>query len=268
MLGPDDGMKEEPIMDYLEMFRVTDKVAVVTGGSKGLGRAMALGLGAGGAKVVVASRTKSLIEETANDIIKEGGRATAVCVDVKSAESIEAMVREVMDIHGRVDILVNNAGIAPMKKALETSVEDWDDVLATNLKSAFLVSKAVGAVMVAQKQGKIINIGSILGTMAANAAMPYCVSKAGLAQMTRALALEWAPYGINVNCLAPGFFETEMTRYQQEDENHRKFLRFKIPFKRLGKPEEIVGAALFLASAASDYMTGAVLYLDGGYTIW
>ncbi|MDD5169255.1 MAG: 3-oxoacyl-ACP reductase FabG [Syntrophales bacterium] len=255
-------------MNYLEKFRVAEKVAIVTGGSKGLGRAMALGLGEGGAKVVVASRTRSLIEETANEVVRNGGEAIAVPVDVKSRESIESMVRQVTNHYGRVDIVINNAGIAPMKKTLETTVEDWDDVIDTNLKSAFLVSKAVGAIMAVQGKGKIINIGSILGTMAANVAMPYCVTKAGLAHMTRALALEWASLGINVNCIAPGFFETEMTKHQQEDESHRKFLRFKIPFKRLGKPEEIVGAALFLASGASDYMTGAVLVIDGGYTIW
>ncbi|MDQ5985077.1 MAG: 2-dehydro-3-deoxy-D-gluconate 5-dehydrogenase [Syntrophus sp. SKADARSKE-3] len=256
------------VMDYLERFKTSDKVAIVTGGSKGLGREMALALGEGGAKVVVTSRSKALIEETANDITQKGGKAIAVSTDVKSPESIDAMVQKVLSIYGRVDILINNAGIAPMKYALDTTVEDWEDVIDTNLKSAFLLSKAVGAGMVERHSGKIINIGSILGTMAANVTMPYCVTKAGIAQMTRALALEWAPFGINVNCIAPGFFETEMTRQQQEDETHKKFLRFKIPLKRLGKPEEIVGAAMFLASEASGYMTGAVLTIDGGYTIW
>ena len=198
-------------MDCLENFKVVDKVAIVTGGSKGLGRAMALGLGEAGAKVVVASRTVPLIEETANEIIKKGGEAIAVPVDVKNPQSIEQMVAQVMDHYGRVDILINNAGIAPMKKTMDTDIEDWNDVLNTNLKSAFLDSKAVAKGMIKQRKGKIINIGSVLGNMASNVAMPYCVSKAGIAHMTRALALEWAPFGINVNCIAPGFFETEMT---------------------------------------------------------
>jgi NAD(P)-dependent dehydrogenase (short-subunit alcohol dehydrogenase family) len=255
-------------MGYLENFKVVDEVAIITGGSKGLGRAMAFGLAECGAKVVVASRTVSLIEETANEIIKKGGQAIAVPVDVKNPQSIEQMVDQVMAQYGRVDILINNAGIAPMKKTMETDIEDWNDVLNTNLKSAFLTSKIIAKGMIKQRKGKIINIGSVLGNMASNVAMPYCVSKAGIAHMTRVLALEWAPFGINVNCIAPGFFETEMTAEQREDESHMKFLKYKIPFKRLGKPDEIVGTALFLASRASDYMTGAVLYIDGGYSIW
>jgi NAD(P)-dependent dehydrogenase (short-subunit alcohol dehydrogenase family) len=255
-------------MGYLENFKVADEVAIVTGGSKGLGRAMAFGLAECGAKVVVASRTVSLIEETANEIIKKGGKAIAVPVDVKNPQSIEQMVAQVMEQYGRVDILINNAGIAPMKKTMETDIEDWNDVLNTNLKSAFLLSKAVAKGMIKQRKGKIINMGSVLGHMVSGVSMPYCVSKAGIAHMTRALALEWAPYGLNVNCIAPGYFETEMTAEAREDESHRKFLKFKIPFKRFGKPEEIVGAALFLASRASDYITGAVLYIDGGYSIW
>ncbi|MGD0280704.1 MAG: 3-oxoacyl-ACP reductase family protein [Smithella sp.] len=255
-------------MGYLENFKVVDEVAIVTGGSKGLGRAMAFGLAECGAKVVVASRTVSLIQQTANEIIKKGGQAIAVPVDVKNPQSIEQMAAQVMNRYGRVDILINNAGIAPMKKTMETDIEDWNDVLNTNLKSAFLTSKIIARGMIKQRKGKIINIGSVLGNMASNVAMPYCVSKAGIAQMARALALEWAPFGINVNCIAPGFFETEMTAEQREDESHMKFLKYKIPFKRLGRPDEIVGAALFLASRASDYMTGAVLYIDGGYSIW
>jgi NAD(P)-dependent dehydrogenase (short-subunit alcohol dehydrogenase family) len=255
-------------MDCLEKFKVVDKVAIVTGGSKGLGRAMALGLGEAGAKVVVTSRTVALIEETADEIIQKGGQAIAVQVDVKNPQSIDLMVAQVMDHYGRVDVLMNNAGIAPMKRTMDTDIEDWNDVMNTNLKSAFLTSKAVARGMLKKRKGKIINIGSVLGNMASAVAMPYCVSKAGIAHMTKALALEWAPFGINVNCIAPGFFETEMTTEAREDESNMKFLKFKIPFKRFGKPEEIVGAALFLASEASDYMTGAVLYIDGGYTIW
>lgn len=255
-------------MGYLDKFKVTGKVAVITGGSKGLGREMAFGLGEAGAKVVVASRTVSLIEETANEIIKKGGEAIAIPVDVNSQQSIEQLVARVMDHYGRVDILINNAGIAPMKRTIDLEVSDWDEVMNTNLKSAFLLSKAVAASMLKQRSGKIINIGSVLGEMASTIAMPYCVSKAGLAHMTRALALEWASRGINVNCIAPGFFETEMTEQQREDEAHLKFLNYKIPYKRLGKPEEIVGAAIFLASEASDYMTGSVLFIDGGYNIW
>ena len=255
-------------MEYLDRFKVDGKIAIVTGGSKGLGRAMALGLGEAGAKVVVASRTKTLIEETAEDIIGRGGEAIALPLDVKDPDSINTLVKNVMDIFGRVDIVVNNAGIANPKMSMDVTKEDWNDIMDTNLKSGFLLSQAAGKVMARQKRGKIINIGSILGIQASNLAVPYCVSKAGLAQMTRALALEWAPLGIHVNCLAPGFIKTEMTKEQQDNEYYHKYLKYKIPFRRLGNPDEIVGAALFLASPASDYMTGAVLVVDGGYTIW
>jgi len=255
-------------MTYIDKFRLDDKVAIVTGGSKGLGQAMAIGLGEVGAQVVVTSRSVNLIEETANEIVKKGGRAVAIPVDVKSQESINELVANVFKRFRRIDILINNAGIAPMNKVIDTSVEEWDDVVNTNLKSAFLLSKAVGRIMVQQERGKIINIGSVLGIMVSNTALPYCTTKAGLAHMTRALALEWAPYRVNVNCIAPGFFETEMTRQQQEDKAQSKFLKFKIPLKRLGKPDEIVGAAIFLSSEASDYITGSVLVIDGGYSIW
>ncbi|MRR15532.1 MAG: 3-oxoacyl-ACP reductase FabG [Deltaproteobacteria bacterium] len=255
-------------MDCMEKFRVDGKVIIVTGGSKGLGRAMALGLAQAGAKIVVASRSLDLIELTADEIIKKGGEAIAMPVDVRNPESIARLVKLAKDYYGRVDVLINNAGIAPMKKAVDTTLEDWEQVMSTNLKSAFLLSRGVGKIMLKQKKGKIINVGSILGTMAASIALPYCVSKAGIAHMTRALALEWGSHGINVNCIAPGFFETDMTDFQRMNKSHQKFLNFKIPFKRLGKPEEIVGAAIFLASEASDYMTGATLVIDGGYTIW
>ena len=255
-------------MSYLEKFNMAGKVAIVTGASKGLGQAMACGLAECGARVVAASRSLDLIEATADGINQKGGEAIAIPVDVKDSESIEQLVSRAKNHFGRVDILINNAGIAPVKKTMHTTLADWEDVLNTNLQSVFLLSKSAGKIMMEQRGGKIINIGSILGKMAAGMAMPYCVSKAGLDHMTRVLALEWAAFGINVNCIAPGFFETDMTELQQTDENHRKFLNHKIPFKRLGKPDEIVCAAIFLASRASDYMTGATMIIDGGYTIW
>lgn len=237
-------------------------------GAEGLGRAIALGLGEAGARVVVVSRTKSLIEETADRIIKNGSDAVAIPVDVTKTEDIQEMEKIVVDKFGRVDILVNSAGIGPTRKMPDISVKEWDDVIDTNLKSVFLMVKVVGGRMLEQRGGKIINISSVLGRMASSMALHYCVSKAGIIQMTRALALEWAPFNIHVNCIAPGFFETEMTKVQQEDEAHRKFLMFKIPLKRIGKPEEIVGTALFLASEASNYITGETIFVDGGYAIW
>lgn len=252
----------------MDCFKLVDKVAIVTGGSKGLGRAMALGLGEAGAKVVVTSRTKQLIEETAEEIIKKGGDSLAVPADVKNAQSIKRVIDETKDKYGRVDILVNNAGIAPMNRTIKISEEEWNDVLDTNLKSIFMTVKAVAPIMIENKMGKIINIGSVLGKMASNSALHYCISKAGIIQMTRALALEWAPFNINVNCIAPGFFETEMTQALHKDKKQQRFLNFKIPFKRLGRAEEIVGTAIFLASNASSYITGETIFVDGGYSIW
>jgi len=256
-------------MNYIEKFRLDDKVAIVTGGSKGLGRSIALGMAEVGAKVVVVSRTEKLIKETADEILSRGGEAIAIPVDVRREEDIERAVNITMDKFDRLDILINNAGIAPMHPTLDVPTNEWNDVINTNLTSSFIFSKiAVKNAMKKQGGGKIINIGSVLGFMASNVAPHYCAAKAGLAHLTKALALEWARYNINVNCIAPGFFKTEMTKMQQEDAAHQRFMNFKIPFKRLGEPEEIVSTAIFLASEASNYITGATVIVDGGYSIW
>lgn len=256
-------------MNYIDKFRLGEKVAIVTGGSKGLGRAIAIGMSAVGAKVVVVSRTKNLIEETANEIISSGGEAIAIPVDVRNEDDMVNALDKTIDKFGRLDILVNNAGIAPSNPTLKVAANEWNDVIQTNLTSNFLFSKlAVKQTMKDQRAGKIINIGSVLGFMASNVAPHYCAAKAGLAHLTKALALEWARYNINVNCIAPGFFVTEMTEEQRESEAHQKFLDFKIPFRRLGNPEEIVPAAIFLASEAASYITGSTIIVDGGYTTW
>ncbi|MGO9138104.1 MAG: SDR family NAD(P)-dependent oxidoreductase [Syntrophales bacterium] len=255
-------------MNYLDQFNLTDKVAIVTGGSKGLGRAMAIGLAGAGAKTVVVSRSKNLIEETAQEIVKAGGEAIAIPVNVRSDIDIERMAQAVGKKFGRIDILVNNAGIAPTNDAVDIPLEEWNNVMDTNLKSIFLTAKIIGKKMLNQKQGKVINIGSVLGKGALLQCVHYSASKAAIMQMTRSLALEWAPFNINVNCIAPGFFSTEMTKAQFENEIERKFLLRKIPFKRFGKPEDIIGLAIFLSSPASDYITGETVFIDGGYSIW
>ncbi len=256
-------------MNYIDSFKLYGKVAIVTGGSKGLGRAIAVGMGEVGAKIVVVSRTKTLIEETASEIISHGGDAIAIPVDVRSEKDIEKAVNAVIGKFGQIDILVNNAGIAPMNNALNVSIDEWNNVISTDLTANFIFAKmAVKHAMKEQRKGKVINIGSVLGFMASNVAPHYCAAKAGLAHLTKALALEWAHYNINVNCIAPGFFKTDMTKEQQKDDAHQKFLKFKIPFKRLGEPEEIVPTAIFLASEAASYITGSTIIVDGGYTTW
>jgi len=257
------------LLNYIDKFKLDGKIAIVTGGSKGLGRAIAIGMGEVGAKVVVVSRTKNLIEETASEIISHGGDAIAIPVDVRNEDDIENAVNQTIGTFGRVDILVNNAGIGAEKPSLKVTTEEWNNVIATNLTSNFVFAKmAVKSAMKEQRKGKIINIGSVLGFMASNVSPHYCAAKAGLAHLTKAFALEWARYNINVNCIAPGFFKTDMTKEQQGSEAHQKFFDYKIPFKRLGEPEEIVPTAIFLASDAASYITGSTIIVDGGYTVW
>jgi gluconate 5-dehydrogenase/2-deoxy-D-gluconate 3-dehydrogenase len=254
----------------LPSFSLEGKVSIITGARRGIGAALAVAFAEAGSDVAICDVVvdDGLIAAVAKDIQKFGRRALVVKTDVTSESDVENLVKKVVDEFGRVDILVNNAGIAPLNKTFDVTVEEWDRVIDTNLKSVFLLSKAVAKVMVKQKSGKIINMGSIYGMMATNVSIHYCAAKAGIAQMTKAFALEWARSNINVNCIVPGQFATELTRRQQDEEAHRKFLEFKIPFKRFGQPEELVGPALLLASQASDYMTGAIVVVDGGYSIW
>lgn len=253
-------------MDIIDLFRLQGKVAIVTGASRGLGRAMAIGLAQAGAKLAVVSRTQR-VEETASAIVCQGGEALPIKTDVKIAEDVERMVDAVCGKFGRIDILVNNAGISIPKEITAMLESEWDDVIDTNIKSVFLVSKAVGRIMIAQKSGKVINISSFLGRDSLASILPYGASKAAIMHMTKTLALEWAPHGVNVNCIAPGWFLTEMTLPQQEGEN-KKFLLRKIPLNRFGTPQEIAGLAVFLSSKAADYITGETVFIDGGYSIW
>ena len=253
-------------MNIMEKFSLARKVAIVTGASKGLGRAMAIGLAQAGATVAVVSRTKNLIEDTAAEIIRNGGDAIAVPTDVTSEEDIERMTAVVFEKFGRIDILVNNAGMGGSKISVNLTTDEWDHMMNTNAKSIFLASRAVGKIMIRQRSGKLINISSILGDRPLPASLHYGASKAAVINMTKALALEWARFKINVNGIAPGYFVTEMTKEQQEGEI-QKYLLAKIPFGRFGSSDEIVGLAVFLASPAADYMTGQTVFIDGGYSV-
>lgn len=248
----------------LEKFQLKDKVAMVTGAGRGIGKSIALALAEAGADVVVAARTEREIKKTAEEINQMGRRSLSVPADVGKSREVQDMVDQTITKFGKIDILVNNAGIATGKSALEVSEEDWHRVLETNLTGPFLCSKAAGRHMIKRRQGSIINIISTLAIRGMPERIDYCASKGGLIQITKVLALEWAQYNIRVNAIGPGFFYTPMTASRHDDPEYKKNLLPSIPLKRLGQPEEIGPLAIYLASDASSYVTGEAFFIDGG----
>ncbi len=239
------------------------KRALVTGASSGLGLHFAKLLAAQGASVTLAARRIVALEEACATIGNAGGKASAVELDVTDPKSVEKAVA----IPGRLDIVVNNAGISIAEPALETEAEDWDKVVDTNLKGTFLVSRAAARRMVAEKRGgAIVNIASITGLRVAGAIASYAASKAGVIQLTKALALEWARYGIRVNALCPGYIETDINREFFATEAGKALIK-RIPQRRLGRESDLDGALLLLASDAGTYITGASLAVDGGHLV-
>lgn len=242
------------------------KIALVTGSTKGIGRGIADGLAKAGAKVVVVSRNQEQCDQVAQEIRNSGGDALAVAVDLTDLAAIEALVEKAVLHYGRIDILVNNAGAALTKKAEDISEADWDQILNIDLKAVFFCAQAVGRKMIEQKNGKIINVSSIFGLVGDRQVLPYCVAKGGVIQMTKALALEWARHNIQVNALCPGYVITPMNKAALEDEKILNHITRKIPMRRLGEVDEMVGAVLYMASSVSSYMTGQSMVVDGGWT--
>ena len=248
-------------------FSLEGKTAVVTGSTKGIGRGIAEALAENGASVVVVSRSQTDCDAAAAAIRdKYGTDAWGIAADLTKSEDIAELVEKAAAVSDRIDILVNNAGTAITKRAEDLTEEDWDRVVNLDLKAVFFTAQAFGKLMIGQKSGKIINIGSILAFVADKQVLPYAVAKGGVLQMTKALALEWARYNIQVNALCPGYVITDMNRKDLEDEKVSAHLLSKIAMRRFAQVGEVTGAAVFLASEASNYMTGQHIVLDGGWT--
>ena len=247
-----------------ELFGLEGKVAVVTGASKGLGRAMAIGLAKAGTKVVATHTSGET--DTVDEIKKIGKDAIWVRVDVTKIDEIKEMVKKAKDKFGRIDILVNNAGVFKMSPAEMITEEEWDNVIDVNLKGQFLCAQEVAKEMIKQKSGKIINIASIAGKLAFSHSVAYNASKAGVILLTKTLATELGQYNIQVNSICPGLFATKMTEDLVNDDNIIKMVKERVPLGRHGQPEELMGSVIYLASKASDYTTGHALVVDGGWT--
>ena len=247
-------------------FDLTGKVALVTGAGRGIGYHIALALARYGADLVVCSRTVSELERLGKEIQEMGRRVLLRQGDVRKPPEIRALVESAVDSFQHIDILVNNAGVNIPQWAAEVTEEAWDTIMDINLKGLFFVAQAVGKVMIRQKRGKIINMSSQAGSVGLLRRAAYCASKGAVNQLTKVLAIEWAPHNINVNAIAPTFVETPLTQPMFQDQNFREYVMGNIVLGRVGKPEDIVGAAIYLASGASDLVTGHVLLIDGGWT--
>lgn len=249
----------------LEKLSLKGKIAIVTGASRGLGRSMALGLAEAGADVAIVSRGLPDLEKVAEEIRSLGRRALPISADMSNLEDISKMVDKVQNEFNKIDILVNNAGTTIRMTVEEFTEEAWDKVIALNLKGAFFCAQAVGRVMIKQRSGKIINIASLLSAIGVPNAVAYGSAKGGISQMTKCMAVEWAKYNINVNAIGPGYFRTPLTKPLQDDPVRSAQILSRIPMQRWGDPDDLKGVVVFLASEASDYVTGQTIYVDGGW---
>lgn len=250
-----------------ELFSVRDRVVLVSGGSRGIGRGLAEGFAARGARVVIAGREEATLRQAASEIGGSAWSCDYVVCDVSQPDDVPRMIESVVAKAGRIDTLLNVAGVN-IRKRVETYTEaEYDHILDINLKGAFLVAQAVGKQMIAQGDGgTIVNIDSLNTFAPLKGVLPYAMSKAGLGMMTRGMGMEWGQHNIRVNAIAPGFILTDLTQKLWSDPTMQAWGEANTPLKRLGKPEDMLGAALFLTSDASRYMTGQVIYVDGGIT--
>lgn len=250
------------------MFDLSDQVALVVGGAGGLGRPTALAMAEFGADVVVTSRSIDELREVRDDIeTQTGSNATAIQTDVTNEDDVVSLVEQVVDEYGRIDSMINYAGMNIPQPAEDFSFEDWRQIQRVNVDGTFLVAREVGKVMKEQGDGSIINVSSVRGGFALpENYLGYCASKGAVNMVTKQLACEWGKYGINVNAIAPTVIETEITEHLVADEDFAEKLRRGIPLGRWGQPEDLAGAVIFFASDASQFVTGQILYIDGGTT--
>ncbi len=247
-------------------FDLAGKVAIVTGAGRGIGYHIALALAKYGADLVLCSRAISELEGVKKEGEKFGRKVVIRRTDVTKIPEIHTMVEEAVKAFGHIDILINNAGINIVQRTIDVTEEAWDKIMNTNLKGLFFCAQAVGRVMIQQKKGKIINLSSQLGSVGIPQRAVYCSSKGGVNNLTKTLAVEWAPYNINVNAIAPCMLETPLTRHVLEKKENREFFLSKIPLGRIEGAEAVVGAAIYLASESSNLVTGHILLVDGGWT--
>jgi 2-deoxy-D-gluconate 3-dehydrogenase len=251
-------------MNVSDLFDLRTKTAIVTGASRGLGHAIALGLAKAGANVVAADQLHVTV--TVDDIKRLGRESLGLKVDVTKPVDIKRMVQQTVKKFGRIDILVNNAGIVRQAPVESMTQKDWDDVIKVNLNGEFLCAQEVGKQMIKQQCGRIVNVASVAGLFGSAGTVAYCASKAGIILLTKTLALEWAKHNINVNAICPGLFVTTMTDSYLKDPSFQQTMKTRVPLARPGMPEELVGTVIYLSSRASEYMTGHALVIDGGWT--
>jgi gluconate 5-dehydrogenase len=251
----------------MDRFNFHDKIVVVTGASRGIGKSIAIAFGEAGANVVVAARKVNLLDKVVKEIQANGGNSFYVSCDLTKDEDIFNIVTKTIDRYGRIDILVNNAGISPwVKKSEEVTKEMWEEVIQTNLLAPFLLCREAGKIMMKQNWGRIINIVSVGGLVALPRQIAYCATKGALIQMTKVLAVEWIQkYNITVNAIAPGYIATDLTAGMRASKKISENLLQRTPIRRFGEPDEVVGAALYLASEFAGYTNGTVLIVDGGW---
>ena len=252
----------------LQQFELKGKIAMVTGGTRGLGEVSALALAKAGADIAVCGRSASDLERVSTAICKLGRNAVGFHIDVTDKTKVSEAVAQVLDYFGRIDILINNAGVNYRVPVLEFPEEEWDRIISTNLKGYFLTAQSVAPQMITNGYGKIINMSSILGTVGLPNQVAYAASKGGVDQMTKVMALEWAKLGVRVNAVGPTYFETELVTQIREDPERFKFINERTPMGRWGYLPELEGIIIFLASPASDFITGQTIYVDGGWTTW